>query len=170
MPRKPGKGYKRCKWCSAALSKTSKKLTDADISAFKSPVPKPVKAGDSLCATCLLKASENAREALEDLTNANAQNPPDENPTPSKKLKVNVPTASSGGHTCIVCGNKKGLQRGFNSKRLKPEARTRVFAKTGVFVPAKSRACTKHFEGKYLKQECYARINQSGVRKHYNGK
>ena len=71
-----------------------------------------------------------------------------------KKMRLDIPKASSGTTACIVCGNKDTDKRPFSSKRLKLEARTTVFAKTGVFVSSNSRACIKHFDGQSLLPEC----------------
>ena len=46
----------------------------------------------------------------------------------------------------------------FYRKVLQTAARTEVFAKTGIFVSSKAKACIRHFDGCFLRQESYANI------------
>ena len=148
-----GKSYKCCKWCTCHLPKTTKLLCGSDIDSFKLPLVQPVSAGDVLCQWCLTRAKDKACEPFEDITTvvtADNAGTSDPNPEPNKKLKLDVPKTGSGSSSCIVCGTKKASERPFYSQHLKPEARARVFSKTGIFVPAQSRACLKQFEGDNL--------------------
>ena len=159
-----GKKYKRCKWCSAHLQKRTKMLTAADIETFQQPLRQPVSVGDILCSACLSSVTDNGRQPLEDITSdatlggtPNTASPSDESPA-SKKIKLELPKASSKSSNCIICGSRRTDSRPFYLKRLKPEARAKIFSKTGIFVPAKARACVKHFDGDNLHSECYGKI------------
>ena len=159
-----GKKYKRCKWCSAHLQKRTKMLTAADIETFQQPLRQPVSVGDILCSACLSSVTDNGRQPFEDITSdatlggtPNTASPSNESPA-SKKIKLELPKASSKSSNCIICGPRRTDSRPFYLKRLKPEARAKIFSKTGIFVPAQARACVKHFDGDNLHSECYGKI------------
>ena len=149
-----GKTFKRCRWCSTKVHRTSKIITYSDIEKFKSSLAQPLSVGDVLCINCFASATVGVREPLMDVTEkvtASNSSTSDDHMALHKKMRLDIPKASSGTTTCIVCGNKNTDKRPFHSKRLKPEARATVFAN--------SRACIKHFDGQFYLQPQH----QSGI-------
>lgn len=111
------------------------------------------------CYSCFASATDGVRELLMNVSEeVTASNSSTSDTALYKKMRLDVPKASSGTTTCIACGNKNTDKRPFHSKRLKPEARATVFAKTGIFVSSSSRACNMNFDGHFLLPECYPNI------------
>lgn len=164
MPKSRGK---KCKCCGKHFNKWAilKRLNEHELNSLKPSLRSKVKEGDLICNNCYgtenaslpdtilkEKVSNEMPSTSEPLSDA------DSGPSHSKRIKLDIPRATSSSALCIVCGKARQTDSRRTFKTLLPKCRAKIFVKTGIVVTDGVRVCLKHFDGDFLSEECYSSI------------